>query len=69
MSVYTPEASAALNFLCSMPTGHTTLYEDDLKILLLNSGGDVMAQGQFYNIASSHLGAGVYRVSLELRNP
>ena len=63
----TSEAHSLLNHLCSMPEGHGTLATKDLKGLLLETGGQVMARGRLYDIASKLLGAGVYRVSLRAR--
>lgn len=65
MSEYTTEAKQAMRFLCSMPSGNTTLDAPDLKSLMLKSGGQLLACGTLYNIKSDDLGAGVSRVSLE----
>jgi hypothetical protein len=62
---WTPGARQAANFLASMPAGHTTLERDDLRSLLSESGGQLMARGVLYDIISKHLGAGVYRVSMK----
>ena len=56
------------NFLASMPgLGHTTMTKAELKKLLLDTGGQIMAQGSLWEITSKHLGAGVYRVSTKRR--
>ena len=58
-----------LNFLAS--TGqyaNTTMEKDDLRELLLQTGGTLMARGYLYNIVSKPIGAGVYRVTLEVAN-
>jgi hypothetical protein len=69
-SGWTHEAHRAANFLCGMPAyGNTTLERDDFRSLMLNSGGTLLAGGRLWNIVSKHLGAGVYKVSLELANP
>ena len=65
----TPEARRALNFLASLPSGNATLPKKDMRDLLLETGGTVMARGYLYNINSKHIGAGVYRLSLSLANP
>lgn len=61
-----PETNRALQFLASMPSGHTTLPTKQLRELLLETGGQVMARGSLYDIKSRSLGAGVYDVSLKL---
>lgn len=66
----TTEQGRQLNFLCGSPKyGHTTMLIDDLRQVLLETGGNVMACGYLWDIKSKHLGAGVYKVSLELANP
>lgn len=58
-----------LNFLASTPDlGNTVMEKDELRELLLQTGGSMMARGCLYNIVSEHLGAGVYRVSLKRTN-
>lgn len=69
MSTMTTEATRALNFLARMPRGHTTLERADVKDMLLQTGGNILACGSLYNIKATHIGAGVYKVSLELSNP
>lgn len=61
---WTSEARQAANFLASLPSGHTTLKSSDLRSLLLETGGQLLARGYLYDIQSRSLGAGVYRVSL-----
>ena len=63
------EAEHALQFLCSMPIGHTTLRTKDYRDLMLNTDGSVMARGSLYNIRGKSLGAGVYEVRLVRSNP
>lgn len=59
-----------LNFLCSAgPYANTTMDQADLRELLLETGGNTLACGRLYNFKPEHLGAGVFRVSLELANP
>lgn len=69
MSSWTPEARKAADFLAGLPSGSTTLRSTDTTSLLLESGGQILARGRLYNIVSKHLGAGVYRITLELANP
>ena len=53
-----------LNFLATMPgLGHTTVTKDELRELLTQTGGQMMAQGSLWEIVSKHLGAEVYRVT------
>jgi hypothetical protein len=59
------EVHRQLNFLASMPRGHTTMDRDDTRELLLETGGTMLACGTLYDIETKHLGAGVYRVSLK----
>lgn len=66
---WTEEATKAANFLAGMPIGSTTLERDDLRSLLYNTGGAMMARGRLYGIKSKYLGAGIYRITLELVNP
>lgn len=66
---WTPEAKRVADFLASSVTGHTTLLTKDLRSLLLESGGQLLARGRLYNIKTRSLGAGVHRVELTLANP
>lgn len=66
----TPEQHRQLNFLASGPRyGHTTMTKDDLRTILMETGGNMLACGSLYDIVAKPLGAGVYRVSLTLSNP
>jgi hypothetical protein len=65
----TSESHRQLNFLASMPMGHTTMLRKDVQEILLETGGNMLACGRLYNIKAKDIGAGVYRVSLELANP
>jgi hypothetical protein len=64
-----PEVQRQLNFLASMPSGTTTMSQEDLKELLLEVGDTMLARGRLYNITPKHLGAGVYKVSLTPTHP
>lgn len=66
---WTDEAHHAANFLVSMRGGHTTLERDDLRALLMNTGGQLLAAGRLYDIKCEPLGAGVTRVSLKPWSP
>ena len=65
---WTEEATSTARFLASMPGGNATLTARDLRSLLLNTGGIMMARGYLYDIRSQSLGAGVYRVTLRPKN-
>ncbi len=62
---WTPEATKAANFLASLPCGNTTLGKKDTQSLLSESGGQLMARGSLYDIKAKHLGAGIYKISLD----
>jgi hypothetical protein len=67
---WTDDARQAANFLCSMPDyGHTTLQTKDLRALLYQTGGQLLARGRLYNIVTRSLGAGIHHVSCRLANP
>lgn len=42
---------------------------EDVKTVLMETGGNMLSRGQLYDIEAKHIGAGVYRVSLKLSNP
>ena len=49
----------------SMPKiASMTIDQKDLKELLLETGGQIIANGSLYEIISKHIGAGVYKVTL-----
>ncbi len=64
-----PEVCRQLNFLASMPGGNTTMTRKDLREMLLETGGNMLACGQLYDIVAKDIGAGVYKVSLKLVHP
>ncbi len=41
----------------------------DLKTILLETGGNLLACGRLYDITGKDIGAGVYRVSLTPTHP
>ena len=65
----TPEIARQLRFLAGIPGGNTTMRKEELAEMLMDTGGNLLACGRLYNFKTKHLGAGVYRVSLELANP
>lgn len=65
----TKEQSRQLNFLAGCPGGSTTMEHDDLKEILLATGGNMLACGSLYDIVGKPIGAGVYKVSLKLTHP
>lgn len=65
-----PEARRQVDFLASAgPLANTTADKKDTHDILMETGGNILARGLLYNIKSVHLGADVYRLSLELANP
>ena len=69
MGEMTGEARHAANFLASMPSGNTTLLTADYRSLQMETGSQLMARGELYNIVGKSLGAGVFFVSLKLWSP
>lgn len=65
----TPEQHRQLNFLAGMPSGHTTMTREDLRTVLMETGGNMLACGRLYDIVGRDIGAGVYRVSLTPTHP
>lgn len=67
----TKEANGACNWLaCHAPgIATSTLEKDDLRSLMLETGGNMMCRGRLYDIEAKHLGAGVYRVKLKEGQP
>jgi hypothetical protein len=63
------EAQRILNYLAGHPGGNTTANTDDTHDILLYTGGNTLACGRLYDIKAQNLGAGVYRLTLELANP
>ncbi len=54
-----------LNHLASMPErGNATCERRELREIMLQTGGKMMACGRYYDIRAKHLGAGVYRLTL-----
>jgi hypothetical protein len=62
----TPEQHRQLNFLAATPSGSTTMTNRDLKVVLMETGGNMLACGRLYNIVAKPIGAGVYKVTLAL---
>ena len=56
------------NFYSMPKAANTTMDRKDLKELLLSTDGWILSCGRMYNIKSKSLGAGVYRVTLKLKN-
>lgn len=63
------EIHRQLNFLAGCPSGHTTMLGKDVRVMLLETGGNMFACGSLYDIVAKDIGAGVYRVSLKLTHP
>ena len=50
----------------SMPNiANETMTREDLRELLLDTGGKILTCGRLRTIVSKHLGAGIYRVTLK----
>lgn len=64
--MYSPEANMLLNNLASNPNAHGAMTKEDLREVLLTTGGQLMSGGRLYAIHSQHLAVDVYRVSLRL---
>jgi len=61
------ESYSILNFLASMPSGHSTVSSRGvLREIMTTTGGQLMARGHLYDIKTNHLGAGVYKIYLKL---
>ena len=56
------------NFYTMPEWASMTIDKKELKELLLNTGSDIIACGRLYDIITKHLGAGVYKISLKLKN-
>jgi len=56
-----------LNFYSFPDLAKTTMDRADLKELLLVTEGWVLINGRMRDIKSTHLGAGVYRVTLAIQ--
>lgn len=57
-----------LNHLASMPDiAHTTCKLATLQKIMLDTDGQLTAQGKLYDIVSKRMCPGVYRISLELK--
>jgi hypothetical protein len=65
----TPEQHRQLNFLAGCPAGSTTMERGDLKAVLMETGGTMLACGRLYDITAKDIGAGVYRVTLTPTHP
>jgi len=56
------------NFYVFPKSANATMPRKELKEILLSTGGWIMACGYMWDIVSKHIGAGVYRVSLKMRD-
>jgi len=65
----THETRRQLNFLAGCPGGSTTMTYEDLRAVLLSTGGNMLACGRLYDIVGKPLGAGVYKVTLTPTHP
>lgn len=59
--------SSILNHLAGHPEqGNATATCAEVREIMLQTGGSLTSAGRLYDIKSSSLGAGVYRLTLEL---
>lgn len=65
----TSEQHRQLNFLAGCPSGSTTMECEDLKTVLMETGGNMLACGRLYDIIGKPIGAGVYKVTLTPTHP
>jgi hypothetical protein len=65
----TAEQHRQLNFLAAVPSGYITMTRGDLKTVLKETGGNMLACGRLYDIVAKPIAAGVYKVTLALANP
>lgn len=57
-------AGNVLKHLASMPgLGHASVTREQLREIMLSTGGEMILLARLYEITSKHLGGGVYRVS------
>lgn len=62
--------SDPINHLASMPKiAHATVTTKELREIMLRTGGQMLAQGDLWDIQKKSLGAGVYRISLKRWQP
>lgn len=62
----TGEASRILSHLASMPQyGNASATYAQVREIMLQTGGEMMAAGDMYEIKSKALGGGVYRLTLK----
>ena len=68
MKILTPDEkrrSSLLDHLAGMPRyGHGTATTREVRQIMLDTGGEMMACGHLYDIVAKSLGAGVHRISL-----
>ena len=61
--------SQVLNHLASMPgLAHAMVTRAEARAILAETGGDLLAQGQFYDVVLESRGAGMYTVRLKRRD-
>lgn len=54
-----------LNFLASMPRyGHAAATKEQVRQIMLDTTGTLLAQGRLYDIKAKPLGGGIYRLTL-----
>jgi hypothetical protein len=67
MDVRTKSVAVLPDHFFTMPhSANTTMTSAELRSILLNNDGMVMAAGELWEVRSRHLGVGVHRVWLAL---
>lgn len=63
------EADRILNFLAALPSGITSAERPVVREIMLRTSGEMLAQGEIFDIVAKNLGAGVYQLRLARREP
>jgi hypothetical protein len=62
------QADCILNFLAGVPSGNAVADgRAVVRQIMLQTGGTMMACGDYFNVKSKSLGGGVYNITLERR--
>lgn len=63
----TAEADRIMNFLAKFTSGITSAERPVVREIMLQTSGEMLAQGEIFDIVAKNLGAGVYQLRLALR--
>lgn len=62
------EADRILSFLAGLPSGNATASSRAVvREIMLQTGGSMLARGDYFDVKAKSLGGGVYRMTLERR--